>query len=93
MNEVLSESKHKNKSTYTTWVTYFTHGTGARSEIVLEAMLTYWLSWYVLPNGPEDGINLYVFSVAIRRPKERNSLWRLFFLVRSFFFFRLDECV
>lgn len=30
LNEALSESKHKNKSTYTTYVIYYTHGAGAR---------------------------------------------------------------
>lgn len=34
LNEALFKSKHKNKSTYTTWMTYFTQGAGARSEIV-----------------------------------------------------------
>lgn len=64
LNEALSDSKHKGKSTYTTWANYFTEGPGAVSEVRLEAMLSFWLSWYVLPSGPEDGINAYVFLIA-----------------------------
>lgn len=69
LNEALSGSKLKGKSTYTSWVTYFTQGTGAESDVVLEAMFVFWLSWYVLPSRPEDGINPYVFPLAIRLAK------------------------
>lgn len=32
---------------------------------MLEALLSYLLSWFVLPSGPEDGLNSYVFLLAI----------------------------
>lgn len=69
LNEVLTKSKHKGKSTYNTWVTYFTEGLGTASEVRLEAMLVLWLSLYILPSGPEDEINSFVFSLAIRLGK------------------------
>lgn len=31
----------------------------------MEAMLSYWLSQFVLPIGLEDGINFYVFPMVI----------------------------
>lgn len=43
LKEALTDSKHKGKSTYNTWV-YFTEGPGTASEVRLEAMLPYWLS-------------------------------------------------
>lgn len=49
----------KNKSTYTMWMTYFTLRVGA--ERIEFDMLAYWLSWYVLYSGTEDGLNPYVF--------------------------------
>lgn len=54
LNEALNASKHKGKSTYNTWVSFFTSGPGIASEVRVEAMLSFWLSWYVLPSGPED---------------------------------------
>lgn len=90
MNEALSESKHKNETAYPTWVTYFTQGAGARSEVVLKAMLAYWLSWYVLPSGPKDGMNPYVFPLAVRLAKGEKLALAPVFL--GSLFFNLDEC-
>lgn len=36
-----------------------------RRRWLVEAILSYWLSWYVQSSGAEDGLNLYVFSLAI----------------------------
>lgn len=41
------------------WMTYFTLRVGA--ERIEFDMLAYWLSWYVLYSGTEDGLNPYVF--------------------------------
>lgn len=90
LNEVLTNSKHKGKSTYNTWVTYFTEGPGTASEVRLEAMLVLWLSLYILPSGPEDEINSFVFSLAIRLGKgEKIALAPIFLGL----FYRLDEHV
>lgn len=49
LNRALFESKTKDKSAYSSWVRYFTHRVGVKSDIKFEAMLSYWLSWYILP--------------------------------------------
>lgn len=36
------------------------------SNFILEAFQPYWLSPYVLPSGPEDGLNHFVFLIAIQ---------------------------
>lgn len=66
-------------------------GAGAESEIVLEAMLSYWLSWYALPTGRADGINPYVSPLAIRLVRGEKLAMTPIFL--GSLFFRLDECV
>lgn len=72
-------------------MTYFTQGAGATSEIVLDAMLSYWLSWYVLLSGPEDGINSYIFPLAIRLAKGKSLALAPIFL--GSLYYRLDECL
>lgn len=32
---------------------------------MVEVLWAYWLLWFVLPNGPKDGLNAYVFPLAI----------------------------
>lgn len=91
LNRAFSESKHNSKSTYSTWVQYFTQGAGAKSEIEFDAMLAYWLSCNALPSGPEDGINHYIFPLAIRLARgEKLALAPVFLGSLSY---RLDECV
>lgn len=91
LNEALVASKHKGKSTYNSWVSFFTSGPGEANEVKVEAMLSFWLSWYVLPSGPEDGINAFVFPLAIRLARgEKVALAPIF--LRSLFY-RLDECI
>lgn len=85
------ESKVKDKGTYISWVNYFTEGIWIKTEVVLEVMLAFWLSWYILPSGPEDGIHPYVFFLAVKLAKgEKLSLAPIFL---SSLFYRLDECV
>lgn len=61
----LSESKSSNKSTHASWVRHFSIGMGTGSGIEFEAMLLYWLLWYVFPSRPEDGLNPYLFPLAL----------------------------
>lgn len=43
--------------------------------MVLEALFSYWLSWFVLPSEPEGGLNSYMFPLAILLAKgERLAL-------------------
>lgn len=66
-------------------------GPGATSEVVLEVMLAFWLLWYVLPSGPKDDINYYVFPLAIRLAKGEKVALAPIFL--GSLYYRLDECV
>lgn len=84
LNEALTTSKHKGKSTYNSWVSFFTKGSGAASEVKAGAMLSFWLSWYVLSSGPEDGINAFVFPLAIRVARGKKQPSRLYFSVLCF---------
>lgn len=47
----------------------FVIGMGIGNDLEFEAMLAYWLSCYVLPSGPTDGLNPYMFPLAIRLAK------------------------
>lgn len=42
---------------------------------MVEAFLVDWLCRYVLPGGPEDDLNLYVFPLAILIAKGFSSYW------------------
>lgn len=53
-------------------------------------MLVYWLSWYVLPSRPEDGISPYVFPLAVRLAKGGKIALAPFFLA---LYFHLVECI
>lgn len=54
-------------------------------------MLAFWLSWYVLPSSPEDGIHPYVFLLAVKLAKGEKLALAPIFL--GSLFYRLDECV
>lgn len=78
------------KSTCASWERHFIFRAGTGSDVEFEAMLSYWMSWYVLPSGREDGLNPYVFPLAIKLAKgERLALAPVY--IGSLF--RLDECV
>lgn len=61
-----------NKSTSTSWISYFWEGERWRKGVTLEAFLSYWLSRLILSNRPEDDINAYVFPLAIYLAKGKN---------------------
>lgn len=89
LDEALTASKHKG-STYNSF-SFFSSGPGAASEVKVEAMLSFWLSWYVLTSGPEDGINAFVFPLAIHLARGEKVALASIFL--GSLFYRLDECV
>lgn len=62
----------------------------ARSDIEFEARLSYSLSWYVLPSGPEDDLNPYKFSLLILAKRESLAVLPLYL---GSLYYRLDECV
>lgn len=56
-----------------------------------EAMLSYWLSWFVFSSRPEDGIHPFVFMMAIVLAKgERFALAPIYL---GSLYVRLHECV
>lgn len=56
--ETVATSRSSGKSTYATRLKFFDDGDGSHSDFVVETFLAYLLLWYVLPSGPEDGLNL-----------------------------------
>lgn len=56
----LTEATSSTKSSYASSIHYFDEGVGSRSELALEALLTNWLSWFIFPNWPKDGLNIYI---------------------------------
>lgn len=66
-------------------------GRGWKKNVTVEAFLSFWLSRYVLPSGPEDGINAYVFPLAVRLARGKKlSLGPLYL---GLLYARVDECV
>lgn len=46
------------KSIYRTWLRFLDKGDSSRRGYLVEAFLAYWLFWYLLPSGLEEGWNL-----------------------------------
>lgn len=79
-----------NKSTYTSWIRYFRRGEERRKWVTVEALLSYWLSQCILRSGVEDGINTYVFPLAIRLEKGKKLPLGPVYLEPLYA--RLDKC-
>lgn len=60
-----SKATSSNKSMFASWISYFDEGEGSRRRLVLEALVAYLLSWFILPSVLEDGMNSYVFPLMI----------------------------
>lgn len=60
----MTSSKTFGESTYMSWLRYFGEGEGNQSGVVLEALLSYRLSWFVVLSGEEDGLDNYMFLLA-----------------------------
>lgn len=66
MTSFLSKSKYStNKTTYLSWVKYFTEGSRINSPHQLDAFLAYWLNYFMLPSSPEDGMHPFVFPMPV----------------------------
>lgn len=74
------------KSIYSTWMRYLDEGEGSWSDYMVEAFLTYWLSWYILPSQLEDGLNQYMFLPIHQVVKGSEFTLGTLYL-------RLDQCV
>lgn len=80
-----------NKSTYASWIRYFYKGERSLIRVVLEAVLAYSLSWFILPSGLEDGLNNYAFPFAILLAKGKKLALAPIYL--GSLYARLDECL
>lgn len=90
-HETMAKAKYvSNKGTYLSWLTYFTKGAGLNDEVQLMALFTYWLSYFVFPSPPYDGLNPFVFPVAVLLAQKKPVALRLWFL--GSLFKSLDEC-
>lgn len=83
LNKALSQSKSSKKSTYTSWARHFIHRVWSYVSIVALVVC--------LAEHIEDGLNQYVFPLAIRLAKgERFALAPIYL---GSLCYRLDECV
>lgn len=57
---------------------------------MVEALLSYWLSWYIHSSDLEDGIDAYVFPLAIRLVEEKKLPLGTLYL--KSLYAQLDEC-
>lgn len=58
---------------------------------MVESLLSWWLSWFLLLSGPKDDLNADVFPLAILLPKgEKLALASLY--LRSLYE-RVDNCI
>lgn len=74
LSKSLSSSKYlTNKATYLSWVKFFEEDGGRNSQFRIEALLVYWLSLFVFPSPLEDGLQNYVFPLAVLL---RETDWR-----------------
>lgn len=58
LKKAYSESK---TLTYPSSIRYFETGKGKDNNYLVEVMLSYRLSWFVLPSSLEDGLDTFVF--------------------------------
>lgn len=72
LNVALRES---NKSTYTSWIKYFRDSEGRQKGVAVEALLSYWLSWSIIPNEPKDRIK-YICLPSGHPPEFQNNILR-----------------
>lgn len=73
LNEALLTSRSSSKATYSMWKSCFDTGKGRDNQHTVKAMLAYWLSCFVLPVGPEDGLNSFFFHQAIGEREELSA--------------------
>lgn len=58
-------SRRLRKSTYASWIRHLEERAGRESEVEVEGLLSYLLSWFLLSSRLEDGINPFVLLMAI----------------------------
>lgn len=79
------------KSSYSSWIRYFDEGEGRNIGLTLEALLVYWLSWFIFLSGSEDSLNGYVLPLVNLLAKGKKVALAPIYL--GSLYARLDECV
>lgn len=74
LTSTMATFKSSGKSTYASWIRNFVDGEESEGGLILEVLLSYWLSWFILPSGLEEGINSRI-PVAILLAKVERLCW------------------
>lgn len=90
LTSALLSPRTLSKFIYASWIRCFEEGEGREGGLVVEALLPYYLSWFILPRGPEDGITFLFSQWLSSSQKERLALAPLY---PRLLYARLDECV
>lgn len=91
LHNAMERAKYiSNKLTYLSWMTFFVKGEGRNAEFQLAAFFAYWLSYFVFPNPPDDGLNPFVFRMAVLLAQKKPVALGPWFL--GSLYKRLDEC-
>lgn len=61
----MPSSRTLGKSKYASWIRHLEEGVGRKSEVEVEVPLSHLLSRFVLSSRSDDGINPFVFPLAI----------------------------
>lgn len=78
------------KSTCASW-RYFGEGEGSQGGLLLEALLSYWLSWFIFSSGPDDGLTDCVLLLAISLTNGKRLALAVVFL--GYLYAHLEECL
>lgn len=79
------------KSSYSSWTHYFDEGEGSHNGLIMEALSTYWLSWFIFLSALEDVLKDYIFPLTILLAKGKNVALAPIYL--GPLYARLDDCV
>lgn len=76
---------------YASWILYFDRVKENNCGLVVEGLLVYLLSWFILPSGLKDGLKNFIFPLQFLLGKARSlPLAPRYF---SLLYDCLDECV
>lgn len=66
LHDVMARAKYiSNKLTYLSWMNFFLKGQDRNAEFQLTGFFAYWLSYYVFPSPSNDGMNPFLFPMAV----------------------------
>lgn len=73
------------------WTKSFEEGEGRKIIYQVEAFLVYWLSYFVYPSCHQDGLQSYVFALAVMLVKRKRFALATLYL--GSLYARLDKCL